>query len=240
MLFKVLIAGALCAVSAAGSALAAPDGERAARLAQSLCPVLQPGDLVFKGASTAIWTQLAAGWSDATDRRWGHVGLVVTVDTQGEGRPDASPDAGGCDAGIVHADTGTGNPGQPPGPGEEIGAVRDVPLEAFLGDVDHVGVFRLALDADQRARMLAWARGEAERRTPFDRGYNLDSENNLYCTELIWRAMSKGLGADAVPQKSHRMGRTYIALSDLSRHPLAEELVDLDVSDCPPGSDCEQ
>lgn len=239
MLLKILILAALSAVSAAGSTLAAPDGDRAARLAKGLCPALQPGDLVFKGASTAIWTELAAGWSDAADRRWGHVGLVVAVNAMNGDQPNARNDSDNCNAAIVHADTGTGNPGRPPTPGEDIGAVRGVPLETFLGDVDHVGVFRLALDAEQRARMLAWAKGEAERHTPFDRGYNLDSENNLYCTELIWRAMSKGLGADAIPQKSHRMGRTYIALSDLSLHPLAREILDLDTTACPSGSVCE-
>jgi len=237
---KVLITAALSAVSAAGSALAAPDRERAAWLADNLCPVLQPGDLVFKGASTAIWTELAAGWSDKADRRWGHVGLVVTVDAQGVDNADTATASADCSADIVHADTGPADPGRTLAPGEDIGAVRDVPLEVFLGDVDHVGVFRLALDTGQRARMLAWAKGEAERNTPFDRGYNLDSENNLYCTELVWRAMSKGLGIDSIPQKSHRMGRTYIALSDLSLHPLAAEILDLDLTACPGVSGCNQ
>lgn len=226
MLFKVLIRTAACTVIAAGNALAGPSIQ-GTEMAARICPSLEPGDLVFKGASTALWTELAAGWSDPADRRWGHVGLVLRVQQHSIGIPAIFQKQDGCAALIVHADTGSGPPGLPAGPGEDVGKVRAVPLEDFLGDVDHAGVFRLKLSPEQRARMLSRAGNEAERQTPFDRGYNLGSENNLYCTELIWRAMSDGLERDAIPDKSHRMGRTYIALSDLSMHPLAEEVIDL-------------
>ena len=196
-------------------------------MAESLCPVLQPGDLVFKGASTALWTEMAAAWSDERDRRWGHVGLVLGVRNQSDSRPVPGRKNAGCAVRIVHADTGTGDPHRTPEPGHEIGAVRTVSLEAFLGDVDHAGVFRLDISPPERVTMLAWAANEADNQTPFDRGYNLASENNLYCTELVWRAMSEALGHDAIPDKSTRMGRTYIALSDLSLHPLASEVMEI-------------
>ena len=197
-------------------------------MAESLCPFLQPGDLVFKGASTALWTEMAAAWSDERDRRWGHVGLVLTVRRQSGDSPETVRKKPDCSARIVHADTGTGAPGEAPIPGSDIGAVRTVDLPAFLGDADHAGSFRLDVSPAERVTMLAWAANQADHQTPFDRGYNLDSENNLYCTELIWRAMSAGLGHDAIPDKSTRMGRTYVALSDLSLHPLAREVAALD------------
>ena len=197
-------------------------------MAENLCDVLQPGDLVFKGASTAIWTELAANWSDPADRRWGHVGLVLA----GRNQCGTGPVSGRFLAPepilIVHADTGTGNPAQAAAPGESVGKVRSVSLEDFLSDVDQVGIFRLKLSPDQRTRMLSYAGKAAEDDIPFDRGYNLASENNAYCTELIWRALSAGLEQDAIPVKSTRMGRTYVALSDLSLHPLAEEVMVLD------------
>uniref|UniRef100_UPI001F460F08 YiiX/YebB-like N1pC/P60 family cysteine hydrolase n=1 Tax=Henriciella aquimarina TaxID=545261 RepID=UPI001F460F08 len=147
------------------------------------------------------------------DKRWGHVGIVVAV----------------APAIVVHADTGTGAPAHPaPAPGETVGEVRAVPLADFLGDVDHAGVFRLSLSPEARTRMIAWADEAAATHTPFDRGYSLESANNLYCTELVWRALSQGLGHDALPEKSHRLGRTYVALSDLSLHPLAQEVLEVD------------
>ncbi len=188
--------------------MAGAAADPADELAAEISVDLEPGDLVFKGASTALWTQLAAGWS-VGDKRWGHVGIVISVP------PDRASEAI-----VVHADTGTSGPA----PGEEIGEVRAVPLSAYLGDVDQVGLFRLELDDTGTSRMIAYASAVAAAHTPFDRGYSLDSANNLYCTELVWRAMSEALGHDAIPQKSHRMGRTYVALSDISRHPLATEV----------------
>lgn len=185
-------------------------------MASELAPELQPGDLVFKGASTAVWTELAARWS-VGDKRWGHVGIVTAV-------PD------GCCGPImvVHADTGTGDPDRIAGPGEEIGEVRAVPLSQFLSDVDQVGLFRLDMTPAEKSGMIDFAADAADQHIPFDRGYSLDSPNNLYCTELVWRAMSAGLGRDALPEKSHSMGRIYVALSDLSLHPLAREVFSLD------------
>ena len=195
---------------------AEPEAERVRALAQALSAKIQPGDLVFKGASTAIWTELAASWSDE-DKRWGHVALVVSTGQDGHGRIM-----------VVHADTGTGEQ-----PGTDIGSVRAVSLDTFLGDVDQVGLFHLTLPPEARARMVDWTRTQADASIPFDRGYSLESGNNFYCTELVWRAMSEGLGHDAIPRKSHRLGRTYIALSDLSRHPLASEVLVLDTRTAP-------
>ena len=182
-----------------------------ASMAAALAPALQPGDLVFKGASTALWTELAAQWSTG-DRRWGHVGIVVSA-----------PEAGGGPVIIVHADTGVSDPA-----GETIGEVRGVPLDAFLGTADQAGVYRFALAPHERTRMINYAEKAARAHIPFDRGYSLDSANNLYCTELVWRALSEGLTRDALPQKSRRLGRTYVALSDLSMHPLAAEVTQVD------------
>ncbi|MEQ9447430.1 MAG: hypothetical protein RLN70_00810, partial [Rhodospirillaceae bacterium] len=120
---------------------------------------VRPGDLIFKGASTAVWTELASRWSTG-DKRWGHVGIVTRV-------PETC-----CDpVMIVHADTGTGNPEDQPAPGEVIGEVRAVPLAQFLSDVDQVGLFRLDLDPGQRERFVTYAQTAAANHTPFDRGY---------------------------------------------------------------------
>ena len=204
MLLKILSLAALWVV-AAGNACA--DGARgSAHLVAEVCAALMPGDLIFKGADTALWTQLAAEWSDDRDRRWGHVGVVVSAEcTEADNQTQ-----------VVHADTGTGRAGA--APGDEIGKVRSVSLAAFLSDVDTVGVFRLDISSDQRAKLVSWSKQAAHDEVPFDRGYSLESENNLYCTELVWRAMSFAIGGDAIPEKSVRLGRTYVSLSDLSQH----------------------
>lgn len=163
-------------------------------------PALRAGDLLFKDADTATGTRIAAGWS-LGDKRWGHVGIVVE-------------DAAGA-LSVIHADTGE-NAG-PDAPGE----VRRVPLADFLSDVSTAGHYTVALEGDGRDTYLAYA--ESAVGLPFDRGFSLKSENSLYCSELVWRALSAGAGADILPQKSERLGRIYVSLSDLSEHPLTRE-----------------
>ncbi len=220
--------------------LAPPAAAAAPALEEALAPLLAPGDLVFKGADSGPATQLAASWSDG-DRRWGHVGIVLAV-----ARPGACPAAKqstgavqkqcNSETIVVHADTGPGPGEEALPPGAVIGAVRAVPLNQFLGEADHAGLFRLQIGPEARAAMLDWAAEAARVHTPFDRGYSLASENSLYCTELVWRALSAGLGEDAVPQKSQRLGRVYIALSDLSQHPLAKEIADMNLSPAEAGN----
>lgn len=214
--------------------LAAPQAAAAPALEEALAPLLEPGDLVFKGADSGPATQLAASWSDG-DRRWGHVGIVLSPAKPGE-CPAEEQSTGAVqkqcnsDTIVVHADTGPGPGEEALPPGAVIGAVRAVSLDQFLGEADHAGLFRLQIGPEARAAMLDWAAEAARVHTPFDRGYSLASENSLYCTELVWRALSAGLGEDAVPQKSRRLGRVYVALSDLSQHPLAAEIADIDLT----------
>ena len=182
----------------AGLVLALLAGAAQAEILPREAGPLVPGELLFKGADTGAGTQLAADWS-AGDKRWGHIGIVV-----------AGP---GGTLDVIHADTGA--------PGEG-GAVREVSLAKFLSDVSDLGIYDVDLTGQARAAYLAYARGEVGK--PFDHVFSLKSEDSLYCSELVWRALSAGLGQDAVPEKSHRLGRIYVSVSDISDNVHAHEL----------------
>lgn len=158
---------------------------------------LKAGDLLFKGATTGAGTRLAADWSKG-DKRWGHIGIVV-ADEHGALQ-------------VIHADTG--KPG-------EAGAVRRVSLAGFLSDVTDLGVYEVDLSGPARAAYIDYAESVVGR--PFDHGFSLADDDSLYCSELVWRALSTGLGADAVPEKTSRLGRTYVSVSDISQNPHAHE-----------------
>ncbi|MBY9068411.1 hypothetical protein K1X12_16030 [Hyphomonas sp. WL0036] len=171
--------------------------EAGAEILPAALPALAPGDLLFKGADTGAGTQLAVAWS-LGDKRWGHVGIVV-------GNPDGS-------LAVIHADTGARR---------EIGHVRRVSLAEYLSDVSGLGVYGIDLEGKARADYLAYAESAVGR--PFDKAFSIESENSLYCSELVWRAMSAGLGEDAIPEKSERLGRIYVSVSDLADHPRVHE-----------------
>jgi uncharacterized protein YycO len=182
---------------AAGLVLAAASLPAAAQIAPAAVNGLKAGDVLFKGAGTATGTRVAAGWSNG-DRRWGHTGIVVT-----DGAGHFS---------VIHADTGEGRAG---------GDVRRVPLAEYLSDVSTLGHYTVALTGEARANYLAYA--EATVGLPFDRRFSLGSVDRLYCSELVWRALSAGAGKDILPDKSERFGRIYVSVSDLSDNPLLSE-----------------
>lgn len=183
-------------IAAAGFACLLATGA-AAQVRPDALSGLGEGDLLFKGAETATGTRIAAGWSQG-DKRWGHIGIVV------------AGEAGGFS--VIHADTGMDG---------AVGEVRRVPLATYLSDVYTLGVYDVSLTGDQRAAYLA----EAERSVglPFDRGFSLASDNAVYCSELVWRALSAGAGEDIQEDKSQRLGRVYVSVSDISENPLVHE-----------------
>lgn len=158
-------------------------------------PAVLPGDLIFKPASTAFWTQIAAEYSNG-DKRWGHIGVVTRVDSHG--------------LWITHADMGQL---------DQIGLVVEQPLEQFIGQAEMIGHFRINLTEPQTRVFLAALASASEDRVPFDRGYDLTSANNAYCTELVWRAWKDAIGREPIAVKSSAFGKPYIALSDISLHP---------------------
>ena len=168
-----------------------------AEILPSDLPPVEAGDILFKGAGTGAGTQIAAIWSHG-DKRWGHVGIAV-----------ADPDGS---LSVIHADTGAPR---------QAGKVVRVSLADYLSDVSELGIYRIGLTGEARAAYLAYAEAAVGR--PFDRAFSLDTDTSLYCTELIWRAMSEALGEDALPVKSERLGTVYISVSDVAGHPLLTE-----------------
>lgn len=151
---------------------------------------LQAGDVVFLSAPRALWARLASQWS-LPKYNHGHVGMVVM------GR-DGQPM-------VIHA---AGDPTR------SHATVRAVSLAKFLEEAETAAVFRMKDRAAAPAAAAA-AAGFARRRIPFDTDFSLKSRDRLYCSEMIWRAMSAALHRDVVPRKYSDYGRLTIRLSDL-------------------------
>jgi ABC-type sugar transport system substrate-binding protein len=148
------------------------------------------GDVVFKNGG-GVWGSLAARFSE-NDDGYGHVGIVSL-------RPDG-------EVIVIHAggDPVTRN-----------GRVQESEFDKFLGAAKGAALYRPHLDDASAARALTYAQDAVRRNAPFDAAFSLETENALYCTELIWRALSVALGEDAVPEKSERSGKIYVAIDDL-------------------------
>jgi uncharacterized protein YycO len=189
-----------CAALAASSAQGAPgsDIEARGKPRASLhvrLPVLEAGDVVFIGVDGAFWARTASEWSTPA-HRFGHVGI-----------------AAGADA-IVHA---TGSPTA------NDARVTIASLADFTVEADRIGVYR-PHDSALAQAAAAEARRFAALGLSFDKGFRLESRDSLYCSELIWRALSAGAGRDVTPAKQRFMGRDIITLADLETSALLSEI----------------
>lgn len=154
----------------------------------------RPGDVLFKNGG-GLWGRLAARFSE-NDDGYGHVGMV-----------DTGPDGALV---VIHAggDPATGN-----------GRVQATGLAQFLRAAKGAALYRPKLDAPHAAIALSYVEAAAGRNAPFDSAFSLDTEDELYCTELVWRALSRAVGEDVVPEKSERSGKVYVAIDDLQESP---------------------
>lgn len=155
---------------------------------------LRDGDVIFLSAPDALWARLASRWSLPAYRH-GHVGMVVL---DRDGRPL-----------VVHAG---GDPTR------RTAVVRAVKVDQFLHEATAATVFRMRHAAAARAAARE-ALGFARRAAPFDTEFSLHNGEKLYCTELVWRALSSALRRDVVPVKARAYARPVIRLSDLEASP---------------------
>ena len=150
------------------------------------------GDLVFRrGRSLVSRVVLAVdGGSE-----YSHVGLVSVI---------------GGQVWVLHA--------VPPEEPERKGGVLAEPLSAFLAPdkATAAGLYR-----PRDAGAAAVAEGAAWRfvraRVPFDSAFDLATSNEMYCTEMVWRAYREA-GIDLAPPDPGRKEK-YLLPSRLLRSP---------------------
>lgn len=186
----------LAALAVTGASAPPPQAPAVVR-ALPVLPELREGDVVLIGVDGAFWAEMASGFS-RPDRRNGHAGIVVR----------------GADGalGVVHAGGS---------PVEGAAKVRWVNLTEFTAEADRVDILR-PRDAKLAMRSAAVAAGYQG--LSFDSDFTLDTPDRLYCTELIWRAMSAAKGADIVPQKTRVLEKAYITLEALEMNSALEEI----------------
>ncbi len=169
---------------------------------------LRDGDIIFRRGTDAV-SEVVLGLDPLTV--YSHVGIVVFR---------------GSEPMVVHA-----VPAESPG---EDDVVKLEPAKRFLAANRSSGmaVYRLLeVSDDVSGSAVKMATREALRlaqsNIPFDNGFDLDTPEQLYCTELVWHAYRKA-GIDLVPNPPHKSlllwsGR-YISPSILQASPLVERV----------------
>ena len=171
--------------------------------------LLETGDLIFRrGQSIASRLVLLAD----TQSVYSHVGLVLM---------------GGSEALVVHV--------VPAETADNLALVRVEPLANFI-DARHASAISVRRLDHARARQYASlaataACAYAREALSFDVSFDLDSEDRLYCTELVWRAYLEA-GIDLVDGVFVRLetpfgSGSFLTLSSLLKSRYLREIVSL-------------
>ncbi len=192
----VVLAGLVAALATASPAR--PDRETVAAsppaFVGAALAAARPGDVLFK-AEPMFWARLAARFN-ADGEGFGHVGIVA--------------DGGDGALIVIHAG---GDPAR------ADGRVQEADFAVFLRSASEAALYRPQADETGVGVLIAYAAARAAQEAPFDRRFSLASADALYCTELVWRALSLAVGRDPVPEKTMRGADAYIALDDLAESP---------------------
>lgn len=149
---------------------------------------LQTGDVVLRHGN-GLWSDLFARLN-SRDTRFSHAGVVVYD---------------GYAWYVVHAEAD--NFGR-------NGVVRMDEWTAFVKSAQQVALLRVS-DPDTAARTAEAALVMHRDALPFDFSFDLTRLDAVYCSELVWRALSHALQRDPLPEKPILHGRDAVLVESL-------------------------
>lgn len=160
---------------------------------------VREGDLIMRHGN-GLWSDFIRE-RNLSDKRFSHIGILVR-------------DGGNAEAEffVIHADCNAAG----------AGAVRKEPLADFLREAKRVGVFRPCgnVPAGTAAKAAETFLGR-----PFDRAFNLENADELYCTELIFRAFHEA-DPNFTAKTITLAGREIVPADAFIAPELADELFD--------------
>lgn len=161
-MYKWLIAIALFTMTLSGSTTYKPIGLKVTSFKINVEEV-QNGDLIFRSGNSLVSEVVRAM---DTQKTYSHVGILLKSNGN---------------LNVIHTE-----------PASKVAIVE--PIESFISfeKADSIGVFRLKeIEAKKRDLIAEIAKEFATNNTPFDAFFDLNTEHTLYCTELVWQAISK-------------------------------------------------
>lgn len=166
-------------------------------------PELKSGDLIFRSGKGFVSGMMRN--TSLRDRTFSHVGLVVFKD----GKPM-----------IYHMMDKIEN-------GKSISGLWCESLEDFCSDRENsrVSVYRYA-DLNQNELQLEKEMKSLLAQKPtFDDHFDISSNDELYCTEFIWKHVLNPCGIQI--QISHTASGDFVGLDDLYLNPFAIKIFDI-------------
>lgn len=190
----ILVAGIVLAVIAYTFVIQAPDRkEETVTMVRMDQSSLQHGDLVFRNGNSFLSDRIVALSPEKT--KLSHTGVVILENQRWY---------------VIHI------------VGDHFANhVKKDTLQSFIED-SRPGYFCVTRynGSDQvRSRIARMALKYFRQKRPFDYDMTLESEDELFCTELVWRAILDATGQDVSPEKIPWRGKTLIGFLPFFRSP---------------------
>lgn len=165
------------------------------RIIDSAIALLQSGNLVLRagrGADSYMLSQM-----NRKDKTFSHCGIVIME----HGYPF-----------VYHSIGGEDNPDQ---------RLRRDSACAFFSPLhnDGLGIVDYGFTTRQQAALQKVVAGYYRARPKFDLRFDLATDDALYCSEFVYKALNKAMGDPAFIQPTRSMGYTFVGIDDLFINP---------------------
>lgn len=153
---------------------------------------LKTGDIILREGKSFV-SQALRSFSQ-TDKHFSHAGIIVIKDKQ---------------VYVCHVMAAEG---------KRSNKIRLEPVNSFCNKADNssFAVYRSGVDPDHIESILA---GYFQKGISFDNDFDLKSDQQMYCTELVYKALTAANGNEKFINLSHGNGIDYVACDNLYLNP---------------------
>ena len=118
---------------------------------------------------------------------------------------------------VYHAMGGEWNPDQ---------KIRRDPFELFCNPYENrgFGIYRYHISESQQKNIIAFIQDCYHRNITFDMQFDLDTDNKMYCTELVYKAIKRATSDSIHLITSTESNRTFVSVDDLFINPFCSQI----------------
>jgi hypothetical protein len=165
---------------------------------EQVIDLLREGDLICRRGKGLFSTYCA---SFSSDKLYSHAGIITLS---------------GSEWSVIHA--AAEDYPQP-------GCVILDSFKEFIRNTAGWAVYRFKLPKETIAKTATLIKGYKTVATPFDLNFDLSSNDELYCTELIYTTINQAAGSEIIHPSSERCGRRFVSVEDCYSNGIADLVI---------------
>ena len=98
---------------------------------------------------------------------------------------------------------------------ELVGWIQNESFKDFVKELKYYSIYKINSHDSIKIKIIESADLFYKNRVEFDLGFNLDSDDKLYCTELVAKAINKAFETDTITANLYISGKLFYSLEDI-------------------------